>query len=241
MHIGLLQCDSVDADLRAIHGDYPDMFTRMVTAGGLDATLTCYDLPAGSRPRGTGDCDAWLITGSRHGVEDESGWIADAHDLVRGIVAARRPVVGICFGHQLVASALDGRAGRSERGWGVGAHAFPVREPRPWMQPAQRWLRLLVSHRDQVHVPPTGARSLAGDAFCPHAITAVGDRVLTFQGHPEFAPGYVRAVMARRRAQLGEVTYAAGIASLDAGHDGAVAARWIARFIAGAHAGRGRP
>ena len=92
-------------------------------------------------------------------------------------------------------------------------------------------LRLLVSHQDQVIELPPGARVLAGSEFCENAVCEIGDHILTFQGHPEFVPGYAQAIMNHRRELLGEDVYATGIASLAGEHEGERVAEWILKFL----------
>jgi len=229
MHFGILQCDSVRPDLRESFGDYPDMFRRRLSALDDDLAFSTWNLPAGSFPESPAAVDGWLITGSKRSVYEDEPWIAQAHELVRAIDAARAPLVGVCFGHQLVARALGGEVERA--GWGVGVHTTRIGEPQPWMRPAARTLSLLVSHQDQVTKPPQRARVLAGHDFCPYDIMAIDDHIITFQGHPEFERGYSRALMEIRRETLGEATYREGVASLQSEVQGELAARWMLAFV----------
>lgn len=97
MHIGILQCDSVDTNLQPQFNDYPDMFQRLLTSdpAGSDLTFRVYDLTAGQFPQSVAECDAWLITGSKWSVNDRDDWISRAHEFVRQLHARRRPTVGI--------------------------------------------------------------------------------------------------------------------------------------------------
>lgn len=230
MHLGILQSDSVRPELRNTFGDYPDMFERRFRALAPDLTFSKWNLPAGELPESVDAADAWLITGSKWSVYDDDEWIARAHEFVRELDAARRPILGICFGHQLVARALGGEV-QPAGAWGVGVHTARIHEQPAWMQPARPTLSLLVSHQDQVTRPPESARVLAGHAFCPNDMMQVGDHILTFQGHPEFEPGYSRALMELRREQIGESTYHEGMASLHSTIEGDVAIGWMLHFL----------
>lgn len=234
MQIGILQCDSVEADLQPEFKDYPDMFQRLLASdtAGPELAFRTYDLTAGQFPKASNECDAWLITGSKWSVCDSDEWIARAHEFVRELHASRRPTVGICFGHQLIARALGGKVEKADVGWGVGVRTASILQRREWMRPGHDTLSLLVSHQDQVIEPPVEAALIAEYALCPYDMLEIGGHMLTMQGHPEFPKEYARALMIKRRDALGESVYQKGIASLEQQIDPDVAALWIRNFLA---------
>ena len=229
--LGILQCDSVRPALRPRFGDYPDMFRGLLRIDAERPAFRVYDMPNGQFPAALDECDAWLFTGSKWSVYDEDAWIARAHDIARSLHAERRPTVGICFGHQLIARALGGEVARADVGWGVGVHTTRLNERRPWMEPLRGELSLVVSHQDQVLEPPSEATPLASHDFCPYDMLQIGEHILTFQGHPEFSRDYSRAMMEQRREVIGEPTFTAGVASLSQTIEPEVAASWIHRFL----------
>lgn len=227
--LGLLEVDILDADLGADFGSYGQMFARYFDRLGGDLTYRYYQVQAGELPRHMDECDAYLITGSRAGVYDDLDWLPPLRAWLRDFHAGGARLIGICFGHQLIADALGGRAERSTRGWGVGVrveHLEAAAWPAPFDPPAAHDLRLLYSHRDQVTRLPSGAVTLAGSDFCPHAALAIGATLVGFQGHPEFTRDYLRALMARRREHLGETRYSAALAT-----DEDILGRWLLDFI----------
>ncbi|WP_435101776.1 glutamine amidotransferase-related protein [Arhodomonas sp. AD133] len=235
MHLGILQCDHVRDELRPEFGDYPDMFQQLLSREDPTLTFHVYDLTAEVFPRTADECDAWLFTGSKWSVYDDDPWIRHAEAFAADLHAQRRPTVGICFGHQLIAQALGGRVRKAtDVGWGVGVHTANILDSRAWMYPSVERLALVVSHQDQVVELPREAVRLAGHGFCPNDIYQIGDHIIGFQGHPEFPKAYSRATMERRRAIIGEDTYRAGVESLSQPIDETVAAAWILRFLAGA-------
>ena len=231
MHIGILQTDSVLDRFQPAFGDYPDMFMALL-AGDDErrprfSTYVARDMeyPAADT------CDAYLITGSRHSVYDDEPWIGPLVEFVAAAMASRRRIVGICFGHQLIAHYFGGRTAPAHVGWGVGVHTSELIEREPWMDSTHPEIGLLSSHKDQVVDLPDGARLFARSSFCPNAGYVIDDQVLTLQGHPEFSKPYAEALMRTRQEQLGERTFTAGIESLGDDTHESVVARWILNFI----------
>ncbi len=232
LRFGILQVDRVRDELRPAYGDYPAMFERVLRDAAPDVPVRfeVYDVQAGEGPAALPCCDVYLITGSRDSVYDDRAWIRDLEGLVRELHQARHPLVGICFGHQLIAQALGGEVRPHDGGWAVGAHELRVKALRDWMSPAAERFTLLCSHRDQVTRLPEGAELLAGSAFCRVGAFAIDEHILAFQGHPEFAVPYSAALMALRRDTLGEDLVEAGLASLSRPIDAMLIARWIVNF-----------
>ena len=230
MIIGILQTDSVMDRFQSDFGDYPQMFVDLLRGAApgdiefrvVDCQRMVYPAPD--------SCDAYLITGSRNSVYEDEAWIKALAEFVDKLLAARRKLVGICFGHQLVAHFFGGRT--EAVGWAVGVHQCSVVEQAVWMRPALADFALLSSHQDQVVELPAGARLLFSSDFCPVSGYAIGDQVFTLQGHPEFSKAYSRALMTMRRELLGADTFERGIRSLNEDtHESEVAA-WITNFIA---------
>jgi GMP synthase-like glutamine amidotransferase len=183
--VGLILCDHLDPGPAAVAGDYPDLFPAAFAPHGLE--LRVYEATLGELPEDLDECDVWMVSGSRRSAYEDEGWIAAVSDLIVRIEAARRPLAGICFGHQLTARALGGEVTRAEVGWGVGGRRFDVVAPAPWMDDGDRFT-LLMSHRDQVTRLPDGAEVVATAPYCPVGAYRIGDHVFCVQGHPEFVP-----------------------------------------------------
>jgi GMP synthase-like glutamine amidotransferase len=198
---------------------------------GPEHACATFDVRAGAWP----DPDRYggfLITGSAAGVYDPLPWIADLVAFLRALPPERK-LVGICFGHQIMAEAFGGRARKSSRGWGLGLHAYEVVARAPFMDAASR-IAVPVSHQDQVVVAPPGARVLAASAFTPYGVLGYADRAaLSCQCHPEFDPDYARALTRDHRAAIADPALVErALASLDAPHDSARLGGWIRRFLA---------
>lgn len=214
MRIGILQCDDVVEPLCSVHGNYPGMFQQWLR--GIDPNLVftvwrCHDdeIPE------TGDgAEAWIITGSKYGLNDGAPWMARLEGFIRLLHQRKRPLVGMCFGHQLIARALEGNVRRHPGGWGVGVSVNDVKHRLPWTQPWKPTLNVLVSHQDQVHQIPPGSMTLAASDFCEAYMILVGDTILEIQGHPEFPKAYANDLMELRRGMIPDDVLEKGQASL---------------------------
>ncbi len=233
MKLGILKTDAVRPEWVPEFGEYPDMF--MALLGGLDPSLefAVYDVEQGEYPADIDEVDAYLITGSKSSVYEDKAWIARLIEFVRELHRRRKKLVGICFGHQLVAQALGGRTEKYPGGWGVGLHAYRFSSQPAWHDGGPPEFQVLASHQDQVVKNAEGAEVLASSDFCENAVCQVGDHILTFQGHPEFVPGYSREIMEYRRELIGEETYRAGVESLAQPQQGDRVGRWILEFLRG--------
>ncbi len=232
VRVGLLECDHVPVELRDVADDYAAMFAARFAAHAPWVTLEPIDVVGGGALPSVDDHDGYLITGSRHGVDDDLPWIAPLGGFVQAAVDAEVPTVGVCFGHQLLAWQLGGRVERAPAGWGVGVHHAEVVAHRPWMQPPAAGFDLIVSHQDQVVTLPGDAELVATSQHAPVAAFEVGS-ALGVQGHPEFDPAYATTLMALRRDRIPAEVIAAGEATLAAPTDHATVTAWLGRFLAG--------
>ena len=221
MLIGILQTGQAPDALRPDTGDYPDFFARLLEGHGF--AFRTWHVEAMAFPESVHDADGWLITGSRHGAYEDHPFIKPLEDLIRDIVAGGVPLVGICFGHQIIAQALGGKVERSAKGWAVGAQEYDF---------GGETLRLNAWHRDQVVAVPDSARVVATNDFCENAALVYDDRAFTVQAHPEFRPAFVDGLMRTRGPGLvPEALMAEARAKLDAPLDDKGIAGRIAAFF----------
>jgi GMP synthase-like glutamine amidotransferase len=195
-------------------------------------TYAVYDPRSGQLPAQLDECDAYLITGSLNGAYDEEPWIAALIDFIRRSHAAGKKMVGICFGHQLLAHALGGRSEKSEKGWGLGLKSFDIVEEKPWMNDRPDRCSLYFSHQDQVVQLPAGAERLGGSEFCENAFFVIGDHVLGIQGHPEFTTGIMRDLLNKpKETASSELMHTARRSLQDGRPDNELFAQWIVNFL----------
>ncbi len=237
MKIGILQADSVLEQFEPKHGNYPGMISdvlgRAAEAMGVDINFATYDVEHGIYPDAIDDCAGYVITGSKKSVYDDEPWIGRLMAYVRELHTNRKKLVGLCFGHQLVAEVLGGKTLGAEAGWGVGIHDSRLID-KPWFvdKDASHYT-LIVSHKDQVIRLPENAELVATSDFCPNSMLTIGDHILTMQGHPEFQKDYSKDLMDMRADILGPETYSNGVASLQKPLMRDDVARWTVRFLKG--------
>ena len=202
MKLGILETGEVHPDLRHRHGDYPAMFQTLLGSADASLEFATVRVVAGEMPASPGQADAWLVTGSRHGVYDDLPWIAPLKEFLRAAVAAKVPVVGICFGHQILAEALGGRAVKSDKGWGLGVQDYEVVARPGWMEHVPDRFAVNALHQDQVVALPPEATVLARSPHCEIAAVAYGDpehpTAVTLQPHPEFDAAFMDELIALR-------------------------------------------
>jgi len=231
MKVGILKTDAVKPDLAAEFGEYPDMFANVLLAVEPDLILVTYEVVDGEYPADLDEVDAYIITGSKLSVYDDVPWVKQLKGFVVQLHEAKKKLIGICFGHQMVAEALGGKTLPADSGWCVGVHAIEPTEDAARYGLSSSTIRLRSNHRDQVATLPTGGKLLASTKACPIASIGLDDHILTFQGHPEFSEGYARALLNMRRDILGEELYQTAINLLETETDNLQVARYIVDFI----------
>lgn len=221
MKIGILQTGHVPDTLQAENGDYDVIFPRFLADKGFD--FTTYAVVDEEYPASAKSQDGWLITGSRFGAYEDHPWIAPLETLIREIYAADLPMVGICFGHQIIAQALGGKVEKFDGGWSVGRTSYDL---------AGQTVQLNAWHQDQVTEVPKDAKVIGHNDFCANAALVYGNRIFTLQPHPEIDRTYLGGLLRERaRGIVPDDLIAQAEAALDKPTDSATLATQIARFF----------
>ncbi len=189
MKIGILMAGHTAPAIAERHGDFDTMFANLLAGQGFDFAV--WDVENMVFPTSADAADGWLITGSKHGAYENHAFIQPLEAFIRDVYAADKPLVGICFGHQIIAQALGGKVVKFDGGWALGRHDYALADGHA--------LTLNAWHQDQVVELPPGAAPVGQSPFCANAFLAYGQHALTIQPHPEFDDDIISSMVETRR------------------------------------------
>lgn len=201
-HVVILKTGDKLAQLAHVRGDFEDwLCTGMGLARAACRVIAVHRQQPLPPPDAVGGV---VVTGSAAMVTDHSDWIESSARWLRTVVAAQTPVLGVCFGHQLLAYAMGGEVAENSNGIEVGTVTVRLQsaaQTDTLFSKLPQTLGLHASHRQAVLKLPPGAVRLACSDLDPHHAFRVGKRAWGVQFHPEFSAGITDAYMAfyRRR------------------------------------------
>lgn len=204
----LFQLGEAPEPVRQRHGTYVEWFER-----AWDGPLTVVDgrsaayRPHHLRPR---DFAAIIVSGSPSSLAEPEPWMDDALALVRRAHEDGTPLLGVCFGHQLIGRAFGGTVVENPRGWEVGTCAVHLHEAArqdPLFSGLETTLSVNLTHRDMVALPADHAgplRVLAHNEATPIQALAAGEHIRGVQFHPEITGAVAQAYIEARRTFLAD-------------------------------------
>ncbi len=208
----LLKTGETAASVRLTVGDYERWFLQTVGLEGFRFDI----VPAhqGAKPPGKPRAyDAILTTGSPHSVTQLQPWMERTADYLLDAAERGVPVLGVCFGHQLLAHAYGGRVARNHLGREMGTVEVRLTEAGradPLFEGLPERFTVQATHEDIVDSLPRGARVLAGNANTAVQAVAFRNNVRGVQFHPELQPDAMRSMIHCRAERLEEEARARG-------------------------------
>jgi len=201
--ICILETDVLPDDFVPAHGGYPQMFHHWLAPALPEAEFACINVCAEDLTLPGPDAyDGYLITGSRAAAYDTDAWITRLKAFLQDLRRARRPVGGICFGHQVMAEAFGGRVQKSPLGWNIGRRKFTVTEAGQGVLGPDASLHALSFHQDHITDLPPEAQVMLTGAPSPYAGLLYDFPAISVQFHPEFHPDFVRDLATASRGTL---------------------------------------
>ena len=186
--IGILVAGLMPQAVQQTHVGYDHLFRQMLQAYDFD--FESFFVVQDQFPDDLSLCDGWLITGSKHGAYEAMPWIKKLHDFVVQCEHQNQPLVGICFGHQVIANALGGVVKKAPIGWRIGRQLYH------WKASSNLPLHGLAIHQDQVLEMPPKSTCILTSTHCPYAGIQYDQRkIISFQPHPEFSPDVTRQLL----------------------------------------------
>ncbi|KAK9439643.1 GMP synthase [Metarhizium brunneum] len=232
--LAVLECDTPVPSVEKERGSYGAIFETLLSKGtSVDFRLLKYDVVRQHTYPSTGDVDGILITGSKHTAFADDAWIVQLVSYIRDVLnTSRTPVVGICFGHQVIARALGATTAVARGGWEVSVSRVDLSPDGQALFGASS-LNLHQMHRDEVASVPEGLVCLGSSARCPVQGMYKRKAVLSLQAHPEFDGFIMEQILRARRDQgiFGEEMFGEAVGRAGDAHDGTLVAGKIWDFF----------
>jgi len=224
--LGILVCGHSTDKVVEAHGRYNTLFEKLL--GPDHFSYQPFFVVDNEFPASVDDADAWLITGSRHGAYEDLPWIKPLESFIRQIYASGRPMVGICFGHQIMAQAFGGRVVKHDGGWIAGTEQYTL-DIGNGMETAilNAW------HQDQVVELPVDAKVIGSSDTCVNAALSYRANTVSLQPHPEFESDYVRLLLTERGDVLPKDRRAHAEQSLNRDLTNQQIAKWLRKVLYG--------
>ena len=222
MKIGILQAGLCPEELVEEYGEYDAVFARFLNGFGFE--FEGFRVVENIFPPSVNSADGWLITGSKYSAYEDHDWIAPLENFIRNAYSQSIPIIGVCFGHQILAQALGGKVEKFTGGWAVGKQRYQL-------DGVEDGINLMAWHQDQVVSPPQDAEVIGSSPFCKYAALAYDNKALSLQAHPEFDAKFIAGLFNSRKYILPDEVMARRNDDLSGKLSSPVIAAMMAKFL----------
>lgn len=198
----LVQMGHPPTDIRTAVGEQPDWFKAALGDVGPIKVVCPFEgepLPV------AGTFSGAVISGSWAMVTDHEEWSERTAHWLREIIGAGVPVLGVCYGHQLMAYALGGAVDYHPQGSEVGQIAVSLNDAArhdPLLEGLPNSFDTFLSHEQSVLTLPSCAVVLASSSHDPHQIIRYSSTALSVQFHPEFSAPVMNKIITSRSERV---------------------------------------
>ncbi|EFA78711.1 ubiquitin-protein ligase [Heterostelium album PN500] len=222
LSIALLKCDKFVPELQSKFGDIDVQFTNLLKKNKLATVdLSVYEVTDSKFPKWddvvTNKYNGFIISGSRHSVNDNVEWTNALKDYVRMLDTNNIKTVGVCFGHQMIASALGGTVSGNPKGWQVSDRDYLINPTiltgyglLPGAKETELVVDIMCMNKEMVTQKPKDLICYGGNEICANQ-GMINSNFLTFQGHPEYTPELIKEVLNLRKGIIPDDVIAEGI------------------------------
>tara|TARA_B100000530_G_scaffold210376_1_gene134672 strand:+ start:4384 stop:5085 length:702 start_codon:yes stop_codon:yes gene_type:complete len=231
MKIGILNSDTVQIDGAAEFGQYPEMFSKVFWTLDPNIQFKTYEVQYNDYPQDLNECDAYLITGSKASCYDNVQWIHALKEFIKALHKNKKKLIGVCFGHQIIAEALGGSVRKSPSGWHAGVDSISLNNDALEYGDQGKKYNLVFSHQDEVKRLPRNATLIAESASCPIGMFLIENHIFCTQGHIELDKKFARMIYDFRKKQIGDSKHQHACETLEMQTDEHEVAKSLLEFI----------
>ncbi len=197
--IAILKTGTTIASIAARRGDFSAWFQA-----GLGQSICIVDAQSAALPPAD-EFAGIVVTGSAAMVSQRLDWSERAGDWLLQAISSKLPVLGVCYGHQLLAQALGGVVGKNPNGREIGSKLITLQadySDDPLLQGLRSPLYAQTTHEESVLELPANAQVLATTEQDPQHVIRFTETAWGVQFHPEFDADIMRNYLHARRANL---------------------------------------